>query len=55
MLYWGTLTKSDAQTSEQKASHLGGLMARLTKLGEMKQAALLSDEEFATAKLKLLG
>lgn len=30
-------------------------MARLTKLGEMKQAGLLSDEEFAIAKAKLLG
>ena len=30
-------------------------MTRLTKLGEMKQAGLLSDEEFATAKAKLMG
>ena len=33
----------------------GDLMAQLTKLGEMKQAGLLSDEEFAAAKAKLLG
>lgn len=31
------------------------LMAELTKLGEMKQAGLLTDEEFAAAKAKLLG
>jgi hypothetical protein len=31
------------------------LMAQLTKLGEMKQAGLLTDEEFAAAKAKLLG
>ena len=30
-------------------------MARLTKLGEMKQAGLLSDDEFATAKARLMG
>jgi hypothetical protein len=30
-------------------------MAQLAKLGEMKQAGLLSDEEFAAAKAKLLG
>jgi hypothetical protein len=32
----------------------GDLMAQLTKLGEMKQAGLLSEEEFAAAKAKLL-
>jgi Bacterial membrane flanked domain. len=31
------------------------LMAQLTKLGEMKIAGLLTDEEFAAAKAKLLG
>jgi hypothetical protein len=30
-------------------------MAQLTKLCEMKQAGLLSEEEFAAAKAKLLG
>ncbi len=31
------------------------LMAQLTKLGEMKAAGVLTDEEFAAAKAKLLG
>ena len=31
------------------------LMEQLTKLGEMKGAGLLSDEEFAAAKAKLLA
>jgi uncharacterized membrane protein YdbT with pleckstrin-like domain len=31
------------------------LMAQLTRLGDMKQAGLLTDEEFATAKAKLLS
>ncbi len=31
------------------------LMDQLTKLGEMKAAGVLSDEEFAAAKAKLLG
>lgn len=31
------------------------LMAHLTKLGEMRQAGLLSDDEFASAKAKLLA
>lgn len=31
------------------------LMVKLTKLGDMKQAGLLTDEEFAAAKAKLLG
>lgn len=31
------------------------LMAKLTRLGEMKQAGLLSDDEFASAKAKLLS
>lgn len=31
------------------------LMARLTKLGEMKESGLLSEEEFTAAKAKLLG
>lgn len=31
------------------------LLARLTKLGDMKQAGLLSEEEFTAAKAKLIG
>jgi hypothetical protein len=31
------------------------LMAHLTKLSEMRQAGLLSDDEFASAKAKLLA
>jgi hypothetical protein len=30
-------------------------MEQLGRLGDMKQAGLLSDEEFAAAKAKLLG
>lgn len=33
----------------------GDLIAQLTKLGELKAAGILSDEEFAAAKAKLLG
>ena len=32
-----------------------GLMEQLTRLGDMKQAGLLTDQEFAAAKAKLLG
>ncbi len=41
----------------QPAAPAGGpdLMAQLTQLGQMKQAGLLSDEEFAAAKARLLG
>lgn len=31
------------------------LIAQLTKLGELKAAGILTDEEFAAAKAKLLG
>ena len=31
------------------------MMAKLTQLGQMNQAGVLSDEEFAAAKSKLLG
>jgi hypothetical protein len=30
-------------------------MTKLTRLGEMKQAGLLSDDEYASAKAKLLN
>lgn len=32
-----------------------GLIEQLSKLGELRQAGLLSDDEFAAAKAKLLG
>jgi hypothetical protein len=39
----------------QAAPVAGDLMAQLVRLGEMKTAGLLTDEEFAAAKAKLLG
>jgi hypothetical protein len=33
----------------------GDMMAQLAKLGEMRQAGLLTDEEFTAAKAKLLS
>lgn len=47
-----------AQPAAQPVSTPSGgddLMAKLGKLGEMKQAGLLSDDEFAAAKAKLLS
>ena len=43
------------QATQGAPSQSDDLMAQLTKLGEMKQAGLLSDEEFAAAKARLLG
>lgn len=43
------------QATKGAPGHGDDLMAQLTKLGEMKQAGLLSEEEFAAAKAKLLG
>lgn len=45
----------DAPTAAPVAGSGGDLMAQLEKLGSLKQAGLLNDEEFAAAKGKLLG
>ena len=52
--HWAAPTASPAQAPQQADSG-GDLMAQLTKLGEMRQNGLLTDEEFAAAKAKLLG
>lgn len=43
------------QPAPQPSSGGEDLMAQLAKLGEMKQAGLLTDEEFTAAKARLLG
>jgi gas vesicle protein len=45
-----------AQNNTQTTSGAGGdLMSQLKQLGDMKASGLLSDQEFAAAKAKLLG
>jgi hypothetical protein len=41
--------------SPQPSIHMTGLTGELMRLGEMKTAGLLSDDEFSAAKRKLLG
>lgn len=43
------------QAAPAAAAPSGDLMEELSKLGDMKAAGLLTDEEFAAAKAKLLG
>ena len=44
-----------AQPAPQEAPQQDDMMSQLTRLGQMNQAGLLSDAEFAAAKAKLLG
>jgi hypothetical protein len=46
---------SQPQVAQAASGPGDDLMAQLSKLGEMKQAGLLSEEEFAAAKARLLG
>ncbi|WCO68162.1 SHOCT domain-containing protein [Iamia majanohamensis] len=48
---------AEVQAQQAPAAPGGGtdLIAELTKLGELKAAGVLSDEEFAAAKAKLLA
>lgn len=43
-----------AQAAMQQSAGGGDLMAQLQKLSEMKESGVLSEEEFAAAKAKLL-
>jgi hypothetical protein len=50
--------KAQQAPAAPPAAPAGGgddLMAQLSKLGELKAAGVLTDEEFAAAKAKLLG
>ena len=52
------LTAQQAAEAAPAAAPAGGgddVMSQLQKLADMKAAGLLSDEEFASAKAKLLG
>ena len=46
---------AQAAATPQRASGETDTMAELQQLGEMKAQGLLTDEEFASAKAKLLG
>ncbi len=50
-----TVTSEPAAPALEPAPASGDLMAQLVKLGEMKTAGLLTDEEFTAAKAKLLA
>ena len=43
------------RSSQQATSSPGGIADEIQKLGAMKDQGLLTDEEFAAAKAKLLG
>lgn len=49
------LADAQAAPPPQPAPNGTGAIAELQKLGEMKSQGLLTDEEFAAAKAKLLG
>ena len=51
------LQQSQAQPAQQAAAPSGGtnVTAELQRLAELRQSGVLTDEEFAAAKRKLLG
>lgn len=50
-----TATVADAPAPPEPASQPDGLVADLTRLGDLRAAGTLSDAEFAEAKARLLG
>ena len=47
--------QAQAAQQQQQAPAADDVITQLTKLGELKSAGVLDDEEFAAAKAKILG